>query len=138
MHRIRLCPMVLMLLVAGCAGSMGTIHADPAPSSVTAFDGSYRSTIRLTGTADVAKGTNWCDTPGQPIITVSNGLLSYTVPHPNVSDEMTPTFEATIAEDGTFSGQVVGGTMSGTVSGTHMEGRIDGQACLYAFSADRI
>ena len=43
-----------------------------------------------------------------------------------------------MAQDGSFSGQVVGGTISGRVSGTHIEGTIDGQACVYAFAGDRI
>ena len=43
-----------------------------------------------------------------------------------------------MAQDGSFSGQVVGGSISGRVSGTHIEGTIDGQACVYAFAGDRI
>ena len=136
MAQVRLCPIVAMLMIAGCAGPMGTIHTDTVPTpAVTAFDGTYRSTIRVT------KGfgqTSWCDSPGQPVITVANGQFSYAVPHPNVPGNPTPSYLATIAQDGTFYGQVVRGTISGQVRGTHMEGSIDGQGCVFAFTGDRI
>lgn len=137
MPKPRLCSMVLLLLIAGCAGPMGTIHSDTTAPAVTSFDGAYQSTIRITDTAGEVKGNNWCDTPGQPVITVSNGQFSYAVPHPNAPGNPTPTFQATLAQDGSFSGQVVSGTMSGRVSGTHMAGSIDGQGCVYAFTGDR-
>jgi hypothetical protein len=130
--------MVLMLMIAGCAGSMGTMHTDTATAPVTAFDGSYRNTISVTTSADVARGTSWCETPGQPIITVANGQFSYTVPHPNAPGNPSPTFQATMAQDGSFAGQANAGTISGRVSGTHMEGSIDGAGCIYAFTGDRM
>jgi hypothetical protein len=136
MAQVRLCPIVAMLMIAGCAGPMGTIHTDTVPTpAVTAFDGTYRSTIRVT------KGfgqTSWCDSPGQPVITVANGQFSYAVPHPNVPGNPTPSYLASFAQDGTFYGQVVSGTISGQVRGTHMEGSIDGQGCVFAFTGDRI
>jgi hypothetical protein len=133
----RLCLPILLLTAAGCAGPMGTIHTDPTVAPVTAYDGSYQSTISVTTMASEVKGTNWCDTPGQPVVTVTNGKVSYTVPHPNGPSDMTTTFQATFANDGTFFGQVVGGTMSGQVSGRHLTGSIDGQGCVYAIAGDR-
>ena len=50
----------------------------------------------------------------------------------------TPAFPATMAEDGTFYGQVIGGTISGQVQGARMEGRIDGSACIYALAGNRM
>jgi hypothetical protein len=139
MFQIRMCPMVLTLMIAGCAGPMGVIRSDTAVApTVTAFDGSYRSTIRITSTAGAAEGTNWCDTPGQPVVNVANGQFSYAVPHPNAPFAMSGNFAATVAKDGSFSGQAVSGTISGQVSGTHMEGNIDGQGCIYAFTGDRV
>jgi hypothetical protein len=135
---VSLCSMVLSFVLAGCAGSMGTMHADPATAAVTSFDGSYRSTIRITSSGDEAKGTDWCVTPGQPIITVANGRFSYTVPHPNVPGTPAPTFQAALARDGSFVGQANDGMISGRVSGTHMQGSIDGAGCIYAFDANRI
>ena len=136
MPLVRLCSMVAILLIVGCAGPMGTIHTDTVPTpAVTAFDGTCRSTIRVT------KGfgqTSWCDSPGQPVITVANGQFSYAVPHPNVPGNPAPSYPATFAQDGTFYGQVVSGTISGQVRGTHMEGSIDGQGCVFAFTGDRI
>jgi hypothetical protein len=68
----RLCSMVAMLVIAGCAGPMGTIHTDTtATPVVTAFDG-------------------------------------------------------------------IRGTISGQVRDTHMEGSIDGSACVYAFTGERM
>lgn len=139
MLQVRLWPLVLMLTIAGCAGSMGEPKVDTTMAQpVTAFDGSYRSTIRSTGSFGASQANSWCDLPGQPIITVANGQFSYAVPHPNVPGNPTPTFPATMAPDGSFFGQVVSGTISGQVRGTHIEGKIDGSACLYAFSGDRM
>jgi hypothetical protein len=136
--QVSLCLMVLTLVLAGCAGSMGTIHADTATAPVTSFDGAYRSTIRITSVADEAKGTSWCVTPGQSIITVANGQFGYTVSHPDAPGNPAPTFQATVAQDGSFVGQGNDGTISGRVSGTHMEGSINGAACIYAFTGDRM
>jgi len=140
MLQVRLWPLVLMLTMTACAGSMGEPKVDTATVAppVTAFDGSYRSTIRVTGSFGATQTTSWCDTPGQPIITVANGQFSYAVPHPNVPGNPAPAFPATMAQDGSFYGQLVGGTISGQVRGTHMEGSIDGSACLYAFTGDRM
>jgi len=135
--QVSLCLVVCMLVLAGCAGSMGTIHADTATPAVTSFDGTYRSTIRITFASDEVKGTAWCVTPGQPVITIANGQFSYTVSHPNAPGNPAPTFQATVAQDGSFLGQANDGTIAGRVSGTHMEGSIDGAACIYAFIGDR-
>ena len=117
---------------------MGTLHSNASPAPpVTSFDGSYRNTIHVTGSFGVAQTTSWCDSPGQPVITVANGQFSYAVPPPNVQGQATPAFPATMTQDGSFYGQVVGGTISGSVQGTHIEGRIDGSACLYTFVGNR-
>jgi hypothetical protein len=135
----RLYPMLLPLLIIGCAGPMGTIHGEaPTTVVVTTFDGSYSNTIRVTGSAEGARGTTLCDSPGQPVITVANGQFSYAVPHPDLPGGMTSNFPATMAQDGTFYGQVMSGTISGQVNGGHIEGSIDGQGCVYAFAGERI
>ena len=136
--RVEACTVYLALIVGGCAGSMGTMHSNPPPlPSVTSFDGSYRNTIRVIDSFGVAQTTSWCDSPGQHIITVANGQFSYAVPHPNVPGQATPAFPATMAQDGSFYGQVTGGTISGRVQGNRIEGRIDGSACLYSFAGNR-
>ncbi|HEY2616375.1 MAG TPA: hypothetical protein VGI78_03455 [Acetobacteraceae bacterium] len=129
--------MIVLLMIGGCAGSLGTIHNNPSPPPVTSFDGSYRSTIRSTRPFAGQMNT-WCDSPGQPIITVENGQFTYTVPHPNLSVGLVTAFPATIAQDGSFHGEITTGTISGRIDGTHMDGRIDGSACIYAFTGDRI
>jgi hypothetical protein len=129
----------LAVILGGCAGPMGPIRSDlPAPPPVTSFDGSYRNTIRSVSTR-AAQGTIWCDTTGQAVTTVvTNGKFTVAVPHPNVPGNPTPAFPATFAVDGTFSGQVIVGTMFGRVQGRYMEGRIDGSACIYTFTGERI
>ena len=119
---------------------MGTMHlSESNPTQpVTSFDGSYRSTIRVTGSLGSGRDTSgWCQSPGQPIVTVTNGQFSYAVPHPNVPGNATPVYPATMREDGSFYGEIVAGTISGSVRGTHMQGKIDGSACIYDFSGDR-
>lgn len=142
--------MALALTIAGCAGPMGTIRPGPSvPSNlaqsadivappVTSFDGSYQTTIRLAGSAGSGAILSWCETPGQPTVTVANGQFTYAVPHPNVPGNPTPTYPATMAQNGSFAGQITGGTISGRIDGTHIEGSIDGTGCLYAFAGDRI
>jgi hypothetical protein len=128
----------LAIILGGCAGPMGPIRPDPpSPPPVTSFDGTYRITIQSIDTP-ATKGTVWCNTPGQAVATVVNGQFGLAVQHPDVPGNPTPTLPATFAADGTFSGQVTIATIFGRVQGSHMEGRIDGSACLYAFTGRRI
>ena len=150
MFGARLSPAILILTIAGCAGPMGTMRPGPSVPAgaaaaadvvalpVTSFDGTYRTTIRLAGSAEPGQIASWCESPGQPVVTVADGQFTYAVQHPNVPGNPTPVFQATMARNGSFSGQVTSGTMSGRVDGMHMEGSIDGVGCLYAFTGDRI
>ena len=143
MFLVRRCPTALLLLllvvvVANCAAPAAVQKSPIPPSPTTSFDGQYRSTIQVTGMAAQATGTNWCDTTGLPVITVSGGQFSYTVPHPNVPGNPAPTFHASISQDGSFAAGANHGTISGQVRGTHMEGTIDGQGCIYGFTGDRM
>jgi hypothetical protein len=131
--------MVLVLTIGGCAGPMGTIHSNPPPAPPsTAFDGSYQTTIHSVDSFGSAQTTSWCQSPGQPVITVAHGQFNYAVPHPNVSGDPTPVFPASMAPDGSFSGQITMGSITGRVNGTRIEGRIDGSACIYTFSGSRV
>ena len=140
--------LALLVLLAGCAGSMGTMRpgasvpADQATAvavgPITTFDGSYQVILRNTGSAGAASMTSWCASPGQPMVTVTNGQFSYAVPHPNVPGNPTPVYPATMATDGSFSGQITAGSITGAVNGRRMQGRIDGSGCLYEFSGDRV
>jgi hypothetical protein len=142
---------MIAALLAGCAGPLATVRPGPSvPASmaaeadaaaappVTAFDGTYRGTIRTVSAFGSAQTTAWCTSPGQPVITVTEGQFTYAVPHPNVPGNATPVYPATIAADGSVYGQIVAGTLSGQVDGTQMSGRIDGSACIYAFVANRM
>ena len=129
---------MLAPLIAGCAGSMGTMHTDSVTvAPVTSFDGSYRNTLRMAGSFGSSQVAAWCQSPGQPVITIEAGSFTYAVPHPNVPGNATPVFRATMAEDGTFSGQIVAGVMTGRIDGTRIIGQIDGSACVYDFAGAR-
>lgn len=138
--RTRSCLLVLLLLFGGCAGPMGPPRLPPPPPPpVVTFDGSYQNTIRtLTSFGSGKDQSGWCSSPGQPIITVADGTFTYAVPHPNLPGNATPTFMATMAQDGSFYGASVPGTLSGSVNGSRITGRIDGSGCLYEFSGNRI
>jgi hypothetical protein len=143
MRQVRLCTMVLMLTTAGCAAPIPVQYSDPATAPATAFDGSYRAGILPTYAAEDIP-YSWCDTPGQPVITVASGQFSYAVQHPYFPADVTPVFEAAIAQDGSFVGPGDDGTghvypwlrIYGQVHGTHMEGTIEGLKCKYIFVGD--
>lgn len=139
MSRSRFYQLAMLLIMGGCAGPMGTLRqGPPPPAPVTAFDGSYSNTIRVVGSFGSNQAMAWCQTPGQPVITVKDGQFAYSVPHPTFIGNPTPVFQATIGKDGTFLGQMISGIMSGRIQGSHIEGRIDGSACIYAFSGYRV
>ena len=119
---------------------MGQIRSEPpAPPPVTSFDGTYRTTIRSVTSFGAAQTTDWCESPGQPVVTIANGQFIYAVPHPKVPGERNPGVSlVTMAEDGSFTGEIIAGTISGQVQGTRIEGRIDGSACLYTFAGNRM
>jgi len=139
MSLLRLYPVALALIIGGCAGSMGTVPPIPPPvPPVTAFDGSYRNTLRAVNSFGSAQILPWCETPGQPVITVAKGQLTYTVPHPSILGNPSPMFVATVAPDGTFYGEVIAGIVSGQIQGSQIQGKIDGSACIYRFSGNRV
>jgi hypothetical protein len=107
---------------------------------VTAFHGSYRNAIRVTASFGGDKDSlGWCNSPGQPIIHVLNGQLTYEVPHPNAKLIPTPVFRATMAENGSFFyGMELDRYLFGRITGLQIEGRIDGAGCVYAFRGNRI
>ena len=137
MPRISLYSVVLASLIAGC-GAPAVPQSQTEVPPTTSFDGSYRSATRISHEAKMVQGYSWCKTPGQPIITVTNGQFIYVMPHPDLPGNHPPTaFPATFRPDGSFVGQSVQGTISGRVRGIHIEGSIDGVGCLYAFAGDR-
>jgi hypothetical protein len=144
MKHLKLFPIVLLLTVAGCdVVSVPYSHGPVTPA--TTFDGAYRSGIVLTSWSDTVPYT-WCQTPGQPIITVANGEFNYAVVQPGYPVNVTPSFQAAMSPNGAFAGLGDDGTghvwhrlqITGYVQGTHMEGRIYGANCTYAFAADRM
>jgi len=133
------CLALALPALAGCAGSMGTMHTDNVTTKpVTTFDGSYRTTLHPTRSFGSSSASAWCDSPGQPVVTISGGTFTYAVPHPNIPGNATPIFPATVAADGSFSGQIVAGVLSGRIDSGQITGKIDGSACIYEFSGQRI
>lgn len=143
--------------LTGCAPPL----PPPPPAPVAAptgpavsYDGTYRGTIKMTGTgAGVPIGG--CNTSPRFTLQVANNAFTYQQPHPNerVSATGNPSVDpkinalnnsravyvATIAQNGTFSGQSqVAGTIAGSIVDGHMAGTIEGIVCVYAFTADRI
>jgi hypothetical protein len=130
--------LVLALIMAGCAGPTGTLRAPPPPPpAVTSFDGAYRTTLRVTSSFGLAQSQPWCNSPGQPIITVAQGYFTYLIPHPDVTGSPIPAYAATFASDGSFYGQTGAGAISGRVRGNQIEGKIDGSACVYTFAGTK-
>ena len=148
--RVKLYSLALVSITVGCAGPLGTLRPGPSMTAsegatftvippATAFDGSYANTLRLAQSFGGGKDVNeWCTSPGQPLITVENGQFTYSVSHPNVPGNATPIYPAIMAADGSFYGAITAGVISGRVSGKQIEGKIDGSACVYAFSGNRI
>ena len=138
MPLVRHYPIVLALLIASCGRPAAVTQSQAETPPTTAFDGSYQSAIRVISKAAAVGGYTWCERPGQPIITVTNGQFIYVLPLPNLPGNHPPTaFPATFRPDGSFVGQSVHGTILGRVRGTHIEGSIDGVGCFYAFAGDR-
>lgn len=128
-----------LALLGGCAGPMGPIRPNPPPAPpVLSFDGSYQTVISLNTSFGAAQSTPWCNTPGQPIVTIKNGQFTYAVPHPNYPDQLVVPFSAEVAQDGSFQGQAIEGSIAGRIEGGHIVGRLDGSACIYTFTGNRI
>jgi hypothetical protein len=148
--RVKLYSLALMSITVGCTGPMGTLRPGPLMTAseaatftvippATVFDGSYTNTLRIVRSFGGGKDVQeWCTSPGQPIITVENGQFTYAVSHPNVPGNATPIYPAIMAADGSFYGAITAGVVSGRVSGKQIEGKIDGSACVYTFSGNRI
>ena len=110
MPLIRLYPVVLALLIASCGRPATVTQSQTETPPTTAFDGSYQSAIRVTHEAATVEGYSWCQTPGQPLITVTNGQFIYVMPHPDLPGNHPPTaFPATFRPDGSFVGRSVQG-----------------------------
>jgi hypothetical protein len=130
---------VLIAVLGGCVGPMGPIRPDPPPPpAVTLFDGSYRTAIRLQSSFGAAATSAWCESPGQPMITIADGQFTYAVPHPNYPSQLVVAFVATMAQDGSFYGEAIQGSISGSIQGSRIEGLLDGSGCVYTFAGNRL
>ncbi|MBN8908239.1 MAG: hypothetical protein J0H99_16745 [Rhodospirillales bacterium] len=70
-------------------------------------------------------------------IAVRGGSFHFVLNQPQVPEQSTRAFDATIAPDGSFVSRDGPTFIRGTVKAGHMQGAIAGDACGYDFEADR-
>ena len=133
---------ILSMAISGCVTANQPPSAPPASPPPVSFDGTYTGTIQLTSSSVSGNPAeaNWCDTPPQMSLSIHNNTFSYHLAHPNVPQGMSLNLNATVGPDGTINGSDVNGAaqMVGLVVASQMSGRINGSACNYAFTAQRI
>jgi hypothetical protein len=138
----------LVIAVTVIASQPGVTDSKPtAASAPVSFDGRYDGAVQVTG---VVAGGNprQCAVDTHLSLLVTANAFSYTQSHPGMANTApglnaaatTVTYSATIGPDGAIRGDsgTMGGAIEGVVSGTHMNGTINGLACYYSFTADRI
>jgi len=139
----------LATILAMGACSSGDISGLPPPAPPTpkaaasvSFDGTYRGRIQVTSTSLRGDHRNWCDTPEAMSVSIQHNAFSYVLAHPNLPPGPTysPTFEVSVALDGSFAGAPRNGgpQMAGRITGPHIEGEIHGLGCGYAFTAEKV
>lgn len=135
--------LAIALAVFGCADPPAPPPQVVAP--VTAFDGRWSGSMRLTGAASSVPQDS-CNVPPRFSIDVRNGQFLLAQPHPLVGSTSpslrgasTLDYEATISADGSFTGVAdsTGATLSGRIVDGRMDGNIYGLLCYYSFSAQR-
>jgi hypothetical protein len=134
---------ILIIAISGCGGTGQLPSALPAAAPAAfSFDGTYTGTIRLTSSGMPANPNeaNRCDTPPQISLIIQNNAFTYHLTHPNVPKRLSLTIIANVAPDGSISGSDVNGEaiMDGLIGGSQIAGHINGTACNYAFTANRV
>jgi hypothetical protein len=134
---------ILIIAISGCGAIGQSAPALPAAAPVAfSFDGTYTGTIRLTSSSTSANPyeANWCDTPPQISLTIQNNAFTYHLTHPKVPKGLSLTIAANVAPDGSISGSDANGeaAMDGLIAGSQIAGHINGTACNYAFTANRV
>jgi hypothetical protein len=145
----RVACLIPAILACGCsrpAPPAGTA-AVPAVSPAVSYDGHYEGKVAVSG---ISSGTDpkTCAVEPRLALDVRNNSFVYVQPHPRIAgtapgltvEKTTVTYNASIAPDGTISGNSVNynSTMTGHVTGSHMAGQIGGVLCMYTFTADRV
>ncbi len=132
--------LLLPLLSAGCAPERAPPPPAPAPIAAAppgpvAVDGVYQGTKQLERGGD-GPGL-LCGKLDPFSVTVTGRRFHYVLQQPEVAFQPTRSFDVTIAADGSFRA-VDGPTyMAGSAGGGTMQGQLSGDACGYAFEADR-
>lgn len=116
------------------------------PMSVS-YDGHYEGKVQFGGVASGGAPAE-CGIDPHLSLQVTNNSFVYVQAHPKIAgtapslsrQSTTVTYNATIAPDGTITGDSgdVGGRLMGRLTGTHMSGQIFGLVCDYTFVADRV
>ncbi len=125
-----------VLALAACTSQPAPPVLPPA-ANLSAWDGTYRGTIQLTHMGSGIQ-KSWCETDPVMEVHVSGGTFSYAQPHPATPGNWTPVYAAVVRPDGSVSAQLASGSMTGRVIGAQMAGTIDGAACVYGFTLNRV
>jgi len=125
------------LLAAGCT-QQPVPFAPPAPP-VTAYDGSYKGTIRLikiaAGAADMR---SLCEVRRNMSVQVMNGTFAYSFQLTNYPGRPQARYSALVYPNGEFLGSSErGGEIRGKIAENQLVGRIDSIGCYYEFAATR-
>ncbi len=126
--------LLIGLGLIGCQRPSDAPALPPVPlaaSGPATPDGVYR------GRLQTVRGGELCGTGDTVTFTVRGRSLHYELHQPQLPEQRTRTFDAPIRTDGHFAA-VDGPTfIKGTLQGGHMQGEISGDACGFAFQADR-
>jgi hypothetical protein len=139
MARLRPDTAAILLCVgfSGCSASSAppALPQPPvqaAPIGPVSFDGVYNGTTQLISGSNLS-----CGSQDPLTFRVVDDAFSYTLNQPQVVWQPVRSFDVAIAHDGSFQSQSGTASIQGRVSGGHMQGQIVGDACGFAFEADR-
>jgi hypothetical protein len=133
--RARYVAIAISVVLGACTtqGQPGqaTIAAPPPPPPVP-VNGSYNGIIQLVRGPGMS-----CGTQDMASFQVANGSVHYVLNQPQAPWQPQVALDAVIAPDGSFQTASGAAYLRGRLSQGHMQGETGGDACGYAFEADR-
>lgn len=127
---------VLLLCVASAACSAQS-QGPALPPVPLASAGPVSPDGRYDGVMQSVRGGALCGSQDPVSITVRARSFRFVLNQPQVPERTTRAFDVTIAPDGSFDSRNGPSFIRGTVNAGHMQGQIAGDACGFAFEADR-